>query len=163
LDNGLAKKLLAPVFVTWVNKKGDLTKLGTGSYTIGNKMKTLEELNNIFSEEFLNEAIEQKNDSYPTHRMIVVLKRTQFAGDSAFSRIVTELKYFDNKKTYVICSWINFENPKQKLNCIENPCNVCSTLSNFPYQCIHSCLPRLLHLIHNEDETVKDMLLKMWQ
>jgi hypothetical protein len=110
------------------------------------------------NEVLINKIIDLKKKARPKpQRVAVVLSRSDIGSDEAFLAAVSD-SLISNEPYYVICWWTNFLSLSRKLDCLDLQCGACSIA---PIICEHSCLTKLLWLLFNKNETVKDEIQKI--
>ena len=110
------------------------------------------------NEVLINKIIELKKKAKPKpQRVAVVLSRSDIGSDEAFLAAVSD-PLISNEPYYVICWWTNFLSLTKKLECLDFQCGTCLIAPNI---CNHSCLPKLLWLLFDKSDAVKDELKKI--
>jgi hypothetical protein len=147
LEESLGKKsLFFDVKYFSKNEHTALKKVGTKVCADG-------ELIEMINEALVNKVINiNKNPKY--QRVAVILQRSDLGSDEAFQCVVDE-PFFRTGTRYSICYLRNYVSMTKKLNCLSSRCGDCLNTTNL---CDHSCLPRLLWLLFDCDNRVKDIL-----
>lgn len=147
LGGVLSKKPFAYDIKTLTEAESDALK------QVGSVKTAHMQLSEDLSEKLFNKVIELKKEA-KAQRVAVVLNRGDFGYEDAFLAAVNDT-LFKDKAYYVICGRSNFLSIKKKLDCIRVQC--CDR-GNSLERCKHSCLARLLWLLFDEDDRVKDTL-----
>ena len=131
------------------NERADLKQ-------IGDKKGVEGELSEKLNEILIDKIIRLKKDT-KSQRVAVVLGRSDFGQEEAFLAALKD-PLLSKEPYYVICWQRNFLSMTKKLGCLDLQCGVCSSM---PCICEHSCFPKLLWLLFDRDERVKDELIQL--
>jgi len=103
----------------------------------------------------VNKVIKLKKES-KAHCVAVILSRKYFSSEDAFVSAISDITLNANPY-YIICWRGDFLPMTKKLECpyFIYKCGACKNEIN---TCEHSCLPRLLWLLFDRDDHVRDLL-----
>ncbi|MDR2570356.1 MAG: hypothetical protein LBD23_08685 [Oscillospiraceae bacterium] len=117
--------------------------------TLGVKGQLPEEISRTLT----NRLIELKRENR-VQRVAVIFARVDFSNDEVFTVAVND-SLFKTDEYQAFCWKRNFLSMSKKLMCIESRCGMCANQLEI---CDHSCLPRLLWVLFNENSLIKNEL-----
>jgi len=156
VENALMKTALPHrIITTGEDKRTEIKRIGS---KVGIEGELPEEISRVI----INNLISLKKE-LRVQRVAIVFSERDFYNNDIFTLTVKDHS-FKSDEYYAICWKCSLDSKAsrsgilsmtKKLNCLETQCGICA---NLPGICDHSCFPRLLWLLFNEDYRIKGVL-----